>query len=159
MDDHIENATNLPTQRWLRYSIELEKFGQPVLLAFLLGTISIPLPVLRLFQYFWTKYFVGNVPGCLEFSTGVFVVVLCAALLTSRSIHSSWRGLHKSAKHLKRLTKQGVIDSGSCQIAFRWLFANVILRHIGGDPKQALDIAEFMKNPAFQQLLKDMRNL
>lgn len=159
MADPTNKASSLPTQTWLRSSIELEKFGQPVLLAFLLGTISIPVPKLHLFRDFWAKYFIDSVPGCMEFSTGVFIVVLCAALLIKRSVHSSWRGLLKSAKHLKKLTKEGVIDTGSCQIAFRWLFANVILRHIGGDPKQALDISKFMKNPAFQKLLKEMKSL
>jgi hypothetical protein len=159
MNDPLYSTSKQPTHGWLRTSVEIEKAGQPVLLAILLGTLAIPIPKLNLFQNFWTKYFVGDIPGCMAFSTGIFVAVLCLALIAQRRFNSSWKSLGKSAKHLNKLLEKGVIDSKSCQIAFRWLFANVVLRHIGGDPKQALDVGEFMKNPSFQELQKELKDL
>lgn len=145
------------TELWLWIANQLEKQGQPVLLAILLAIITVPISEIRIFQDFYVKLFEGEIPNWHKFATGVFIASLCTALLIQMKARTSWRGFKKSARALSKLVDEGVIEEESRKTALQWLFANVILHHLGGDPKRVQDVEQLTKQYSFRKLLDELR--
>ena len=145
---------------WIRTAVRVERLGQPALCAVLFGMLSVPLSRLRAFQGFYEAHFVGGVPEWYEVATGVFLSVLIIGLLVQRLCRRSWWGLRRSARILDKLVRYEWVDDASRGIALRWLFAYVIMHHLGDDPKQLSDIKELLKKgSSFQRLLDELKKL